>query len=254
MAQYSEILEELGLAKNEARIYETLLREGELGVGKIAVKSGVHRRNAYDSLSRLIERGLVFERITSVEHMYQAVDPRKLSEFLKEKEDALEKMMPEMSALYASVPHADDVMVYRGIEGWKNLMREMMRVGKDVYAIGAKGTFRDERLTHVLAQLARESKKKGMKMHWLFDVDAKVTPDIYKKEGFNLEYRFLPKGCESLAGVDIFGDHVVFLSDPQPGAIPEERSVICIINPQLADAFRTWFGLLWKTSAVKKGK
>jgi len=33
MAQYIEIFEELGLAKNEARIYETLLREGESGAG-----------------------------------------------------------------------------------------------------------------------------------------------------------------------------------------------------------------------------
>jgi sugar-specific transcriptional regulator TrmB len=252
MTQFKNTLESLGLAKNEARIYEALLREGELGVSDISLKSGVHRRNAYDSLNRLIERGLVFERITSREHLYQAVDPKKLSEILKEKEQKLIADLPDMEALYASVPHADDVVVYRGIEGWKNLLRDIMRVGEDVYAIGAKGTFRDEQLSHILTQLSSESKRKGIKMHWLFDNDAVVSPDMYKKEGFDIEYKFLPRGFETPAGVDIFGDHVVFVSDPRPGNIPEDRSVISITNPQLAEAFRTWFSLLWNISSVKR--
>ena len=57
----TEVLENLGLSKNEARIYETLLKEGESPVGFLAVKSGVHRRNVYDTLNRLIEKGLAFE-------------------------------------------------------------------------------------------------------------------------------------------------------------------------------------------------
>jgi sugar-specific transcriptional regulator TrmB len=52
MTQFKNTLESLGLAKNEARIYEALLREGELGVSDISLKSGVHRRNAYDSLNQ----------------------------------------------------------------------------------------------------------------------------------------------------------------------------------------------------------
>lgn len=57
---FTETLQQLGLAKNEARIYQTLLQRGEMAVGEIANKSGVHRRNVYDSLNRLVEKGLVF--------------------------------------------------------------------------------------------------------------------------------------------------------------------------------------------------
>jgi hypothetical protein len=52
--------------------------------------------------------------------------------------------------------------------------------------------------------------------------------------------------------MDIFGDRVVFVADPEPGAVPEERSVICIINPQLAEAFRSWFQIIWKASSAKR--
>ena len=56
--EYQELFQSLGLAKNEAKIYEVLIREGNSPVGKISEKSGIHRRNVYDSLNRLIEKGL----------------------------------------------------------------------------------------------------------------------------------------------------------------------------------------------------
>ncbi len=254
MAQYSDIFEELGLAKNEARIYETLLREGESGVGDISVKSGVHRRNVYDSLNRLTERGLVFERISSTEHRYQATDPRKLVELVKEKEEKIQNVLPDLEALYKGVPHTDDVVVYRGVEGWKNYMRDIVRVGEDVYAIGAKGTWGDERLAHVLAQTIRECKKKNIHMYLLFDegVKGEGVPPI--AQALEATYRFLPKGYDTSTIVDIFGDHVVFVTSPNAKAVMEEFSVVTLINQHTADAFRSWFDLLWIASGEKKGK
>ncbi len=81
----NDVLENLGLSKNEAKIYEALLREGESPVGHLAVKSGVHRRNVYDTLNRLIEKGLAFEILEKPENHYKAVDPNKFSEILEEK-------------------------------------------------------------------------------------------------------------------------------------------------------------------------
>ncbi len=57
---YSEILETIGLSPNEAKIYETLLSTGETSVSEIATKAGVHRRNVYDALNRLVDKALVF--------------------------------------------------------------------------------------------------------------------------------------------------------------------------------------------------
>ena len=108
---YSEIFEQLGLAKNEARIYETLLREGESPVGHISTKSQVHRRNVYDSLNRLMEKGLVFEILQRRENHYQAVDPQKLKELIQEKQQALDKIMPDLQQLYHDTPHENEVYI-----------------------------------------------------------------------------------------------------------------------------------------------
>ncbi len=248
MAQYIEIFEDIGLAKNEARIYETLLREGESGVGVIATKSGVHRRNVYDSMNRLIERGLAFQRVTSTEHLYQATDPKKLVELIKEKEEKIQSILPELENLYATVPHVDDVVIYRGIEGWKNYLRDIVRVGEDVYTIGGKGAWQDERLAHVRAQTVREAKQKDIRMYWLFDPGVARVHESFVKDGFTVEYRYLPKGYNSKTAIDIFGDHVVIITDPTPGEIANDTSFVVLINQQTADAFRTWHALLWKIS------
>jgi len=49
------------MSKNEAKIYETILEIGECSVSEIAKKSGIHRRNIYDTLARLSEKGIVFQ-------------------------------------------------------------------------------------------------------------------------------------------------------------------------------------------------
>src|SRR3989344_6523543 len=131
-----DALQELGLAKNEARIYETLLREGECGVSTISTKSEVNRRNVYDSINRLIEKGLVFEVRTALENRYHAVEPAKLTELIEEKQRALSTVLPEMGKLYYGTPRKEEVFVYRGIEGWKNYLRDMLRIGEDNYTIG----------------------------------------------------------------------------------------------------------------------
>jgi sugar-specific transcriptional regulator TrmB len=54
-----KILEELGLSKNETKVYLALLELGLSSLKDITSKSGVHRTNVYDSLKRLVKKGLV---------------------------------------------------------------------------------------------------------------------------------------------------------------------------------------------------
>ena len=58
---YQDIFESLGLSPNEAKIYESLVEHGESSISYIAVAAKVHRRNAYDAIERLIDKGLTSE-------------------------------------------------------------------------------------------------------------------------------------------------------------------------------------------------
>lgn len=241
---YTELFQHLGLVKNEARIYEALLQEGKSSVGHIAVKSKVHRRNVYDTLNRLIEKGLVFEVAEKNENHYEAVPPDKLMELIQEKERMLQQAMPALNRLYKGTPHKEEVYIYRGPEGWKNYMRDLVKVGEPVYFIAAKGGWLDERVKHFFPEFIKKAGKKKLSFYHLFDHEVKKGfPQIIPVVGRN--YKFLPKGYSTPAAIDIFGDHVNIIAPMGLGELSEEFSVTVIVNPYIADAFRTWFKFMW---------
>jgi len=247
---YSDILAKLDLAQNEAKIYETLLREGESPVGMIAVKSKINRRNVYDSLNRLIEKGLVFEILQKGENRYKPVDPRKLTELLKEKEAALAAIMPDLLKMYGGKPHEEDVYIYRGVEGWKNFMRDILRLGEDVYVIGGKGVWADARLDTFRAQFLRDAAKAGIKIKVLYDHEIKEKQhkvlDFLKDD-----HRFLAKQFSTSSAVTVFGNQVVVQSNLKVGEINENTTCTVMVNQSIADTFRTWFQMMWQASGAK---
>lgn len=224
---YHDLFQRLGLSKNEARIYEILLREGALSVGDIATKSKVHRRNVYDALGRLAERGLVFEILESRENAYQAAPPEKLKELVLEKERELFALMPELQELYEAVPHSDEAYIAKGIESWKNMLRDMVRTGEDVYTIGPKDRIIDQKFPHVFEQFGREAKKKGMALRYL-----------------TLPEKFVAPGA-----IDIFADHVVITKSGN-GVIDDQTTFTIIVNKHTADIMRAIFGFLGTRKSV----
>ena len=244
---YSETLKKLDLAKNESILYETLLREGELSTGKLASKSNINRRNVYDSLNRLQEKGLIFEIKYERENRYQAVDPMKLKEILKEKELALDKIMPDLTSMYHEQAHTDEVYTYKGIEGWKNHMNDVLRLGEDTYTIGGQGSWAQESIKDYSEYFLKEVEKKGITLHNLFDYRVKEeNREILKI--IKGKYRFLPKEYSTKSLVDVFGDYSIFYKDVTDGILDESSSLTVIRNQNIADTFRTWFKALWSIS------
>ncbi len=242
---FSHTLSQLDLAKNEAILYETLLRLGEASAGQLSTKSHVNRRNVYDSIDRLIEKGLIFEIKVGREVSYRAVDPNKLLEKVDEKRTAVEKILPDLLALYQSESHQEDVYIYRGLEGWKNYLRDILRVGKEVYTIGGKGAWSDPRLRPFFLSFQEQAKKKSIPFYTLYDHEVKQQASQITSLHTGM-YRFLPKKYSSPAAVDVFGDHVVISTALTLDTIDEHASFTIIINQPIADAFRVWFKALWE--------
>jgi len=241
---YSDALQKIGLAKNEARIYETLVREGELGVSHISLKSEVHRRNVYDSLNRLIEKGLVFEIVAGKENKYQAVEPRRLSEMIDEKQEVLSEIMPDLESWYFNNPETYKVYTYRGKEGWKNYMRDIIRTGEDFYSIAAQGAWMDERVRSFFPGFLKQLQEKKIQMRHLFDDEVrKNNHPILNHVG--KKYMFIPKKYATNSGIDVFGDRVNIMHEQHLGSLADDLVFTVIVNKNLADSFRTWFQMMW---------
>ncbi|MFA6253807.1 MAG: helix-turn-helix domain-containing protein [Candidatus Paceibacterota bacterium] len=241
---YKEILQDIGLSPNEAKIYEALLTLGLATVPAIAAQTGVHKRNIYDTIPRLLKKGLIYQDVGTRESRYYVIEPNKLNDLIWEKDSKLKSILPAMSAQFKKNATKEAVYIYRGVEGFKNYLRDILKVGEDVYFIGAKGGWFDQDLQPFIQKFLREAKKKGIKYHHIFDAEVKkLAPEIVAELG--KPYKFLPTGYSSTGAIDIFGDHIVTFSGLSLKDITEDVTLVVIINQELADCYRTWFQFIW---------
>ncbi len=241
---YVELLREMGLSVNEARIYEALLSTGEASVQQISTRSKVHRRNVYDSLIKLAEKGLASEIFVRGEKNFKAISPRRLLELLEEKQERINTALPEMLKKYESNEEKEEAYFHRGTEGFKNYLQDILKTKETVYFIGAKAFWLDPRLRNYLPRFQRERKRLGIKFMHLFDYEVKVQrPEILNLVG--KPYRFLPKKYSSLTAVDIFGDYVVTFVGVKPGELSDEPIQFVMKSRRLADGYRKFFQFMW---------
>lgn len=241
---YSEVFESLGLSPNEAKIYETMLSTGETGVSEVSVKAKIHRRNVYDALHRLLEKGLVFTIFQKGENRYRAVHPQKLLEILKEKERKLDSILPDLTKKYTTDPSSEAAYIYKGIEGYKSYRRDLVRIAEEAYFLGAKGLWRSPQIDQTFRDTYVNKFKKDIPHKVLFDPRVpEILPQALVDEKGN--YRILPKGYETPGVVDIFGDHVVTFVSVGIGNIGEDITIFVMKNRELAESYKTWFKFIW---------
>lgn len=251
---YQSILEDLGLSPNEAKIYEALVEKGESSVSEISLHAKIHRRNTYDAIQRLINKGLCFEIFSSKENKYNAVDPDKLKEFLVEKQEKLDLALPSLKRKFVNRLATEEVYIYRGYEGQKNVWRDVLRVGEDSFFIGAKGAWFDPNLDAGRTAFFKEANRKKIKFIQLFDNEVKSKlPNFPNHFPGELQYRFLPKEYSTNSAIHIFGDYVVTYTGVNIGKIAKDVVIFMIHSKDLAESYRKWFWYMWdKSSSIKK--
>lgn len=247
----ADIFEVLGLSPNEAKIYETLVEHGESSISNIAVWAKIHRRNAYDAIHRLIDKGLCFEIFSTRENKYNAVDPDKLTELLAEKEKLLQDALPDLKKKFVQRVAPQEAYIYRGYEGQKNVWRDILRVGGDCHNIGAKGQWFDPQLNASREAFFKEANRKKIRFHLLFDHEIKVQmPEFPKNYPAPLSYRFLPKEYSTNSIVSIFGDYVVMYTGIDKLAKMTDDIIFFVLHSKtLAESYRTWFKYMWDQSS-----
>ncbi|MCX6733268.1 MAG: hypothetical protein NTX63_00465 [Candidatus Peregrinibacteria bacterium] len=241
---YQTILEELGLSQNEAKIYAGLVEIGTSSVPQISLKIGVHKRNIYDIIPRLLQKGLIYQIAENKENKYAAVEPNKLADLVWEKESRLNSILPALNKQFKKTTTNEAVYIYKGVEGFKNYLRDIIKTGEDVYFIGAKGGWFDKELQTFIDKFLKEAKAKKIKYYHIFDSSIKdQAPELLPLLG--KPYKFLPKKYSTTGAIDIFGDHVVTFSGLSVKDINDDLTLIVMVNKELADCYRTWFQFIW---------
>lgn len=238
-------LSKLGLTKNEINVYTTLLKLGSALAGEITSYSGIHRRNVYDAIERLIEKGLVSFVIINNRKWFKAADPSRLLVVLEEQKRriddikiSIEQLIPQLRALPV-IKERQDVMYFKGKEGLKTVYEDILATGKSYIGYGP-GIHIDNLLKAYFKDYIRKRIRKRMKLKMIWDERSR---DKYFTKTSLVESRFLPNEVCSHAALRIYGDKVaiMLLSEEQPIAVVIE-------NKAIADGYRKYFEVMWKAA------
>ena len=128
-----------------------------------------------------------------------------------------------------------------------------MRVGKDIFGIGAKAQWFDPRLQSSRTAFFKEVNRKKMRLHLLFDHEVKTQlPDFPRTFPAPLKYRFLPQAYSTNSIVNIFGDYVVTYTGVSVGKMDEDTVFFIMHSKDLTESYRTWFWYMWEQSEKPK--
>jgi sugar-specific transcriptional regulator TrmB len=234
-----EELKEFGLTDKEIKVYLACLKLGTALVQDIAKKAGTYRTYTYEILKSLKEKGLVSYVIRSGKQYFEVAKPEKLLNILKEKEQKIQKLMPQLQGLYKSAIEKPKIEVYEGTAGIKTVIDDLIKTGKDILVYGS--TKNQLSLLHFyFPNYIKRRVKARIKIKVLTE-KSKETKELRKRNKKELrEMRFFPKGIEFPTVTNIYGNKIAILS------LEKDLLGIIIEGENIAKTQRIIFNLLWK--------
>jgi len=234
-------LENAGLRANEAKIYIALLENGISLVSGLYEKTSIHRRNIYDALQRLREKGLVTVIIKNGKKHFESTNPDKLLSYLQEKEEGINQILPELKSKFNAAKSEEEGQMFKGIEGMKTIMQDMLNAGEAIYVIGGKGRWLVDELRFYFPRFEKERIKRKIATKQIFDYELKKSKKLPSVQYG--KYRFFPRRYSSPTHIWVYGNRVVtaFWGDTQ--------FAFMIKSDKIADGYKKFFNFMWENIA-----
>ncbi len=245
-----KVLEDVGLTKSEVAVYLALLELGSSTTGSIIKKAGIASGKAYLILDRLVNKGLVTYVIRGGRKNFQAADPSRLLDYLrekenllKEKEGELEKIIPGLKARFEKNKNQARAEVFEGIKGFKTFYEWVLKEAGKGETIDILGVPRqaNERMGGYLLGWNRRRILGGVKMRIIYNHDSREFGR--KREKMRMtEVRYMKKKLETPAWIVVFGDCVA--------SIQVIGNPLCFLikDIETAESYRKYFEMIWELS------
>lgn len=240
--EIKKALSEIGLSEGEIRVYLALLKLGSVQVSKIKEETRLHRTTIYDFVEKLLNKGLINYVIRNNVKYYNATHPNKLLDFIMEKEESIKEILPQLAALSETKKEEIKVEVYKGVEGFKAVLSDIIRVGEDMVGFGIDEAKFKEKFPILMEQYFKKELEKGIKERLLA---SEKTKFLFRKK--TAKYRFIPNEFFNPTPTAVYGNKIAFI-------VWEPLTVVMIENSELADSYKKYFEMLWNGAKEKRSQ
>jgi sugar-specific transcriptional regulator TrmB len=236
----NEILQNLGLSKNESKIYFALVKLKTASVNELSREANVHRVNTYDILQSLKAKGLVGTITKANKMFFEPANPEILSELLEKKKKELsetENSINSLKSLFEAEQTPQDVKVFKGKIGIKTILKDTLTSKTEILNFGSSGMFPSYYSEYFDIWESQRAKQK-IKMRIVTSKSMKGKTITKKIQTI----RFLNMKFKNQTSTFIYEDKVaIFLWTENPLAI-------LIRNKEFSNSNRNYFEYLWTNS------
>lgn len=236
MEKIERVLENLGFSPNEIKVYLTLNDHGSSKAGKVSKIAKIDRSSCYNSLKSLQEKGLVSYVLIGPIKWFQATGPKRLMDYIKEQEEDLKEILPELNARHKASKIKGQVRLFKGVKGVRSIFQDIIRGAKKENLVFGSESQLEEKMPTYQKQFVRQLKENNILVREI------VREDRSTKTSNPKQTRYISKSIESPVVTNIYGDKIALI------IWTDEPEGIIIENEAAAKAYRGYFKFMWENA------
>ncbi|MCX6735711.1 MAG: hypothetical protein NTZ13_01350 [Candidatus Parcubacteria bacterium] len=236
----NDILQKIGLSKEESAVYLALLHKGNLSISQISAATKLYRPEVYKVLPKLQERNLVNTTIKGKRKLFMAASPEKLASLLSSLGNDLNRALPEMLSEFNKKEKRPFTIFLDGTEGVRKVYDDIVATLKkgDTFYRYSSPTILKKRGYYVSENYTKLRDEKQLERYVITNEGSKK----WKKIKFEKSVKIIPKSFD-LFEYDItqliYGDKIAFVDY-------NTETAVIIENPMIAEFQRKIFKLLFQ--------
>jgi sugar-specific transcriptional regulator TrmB len=249
---YEQFLIQSGLTKDQANVYQVLLKGGFMPARKVAISAGLKRGLAYKVLDDLVTLGLIEknERISKIA-LFTCLHPSKILELVEKKQkeaklakNSIENIIGSLVSEYNFFSGKPNVRFFEGKDGLNKLYEDILFETQDIRLIRSPMDDDTLELKDLVASQIEKQVKKGIKTRVISPAKNMSLSHISQNDKNNSVTRcWVPwEQFNVPAQILIYGDKVGITS------YKDNLFTTIIENKNIAETFKIFFEYTWKMS------
>lgn len=247
--EIQELLESIGLTKQEAKCFIALYELKESKIGELSKKSKIATANIYPVLDSLMNKGLTSFKIVNNIRIYMPSSLESINELIKHKQEDLDQKKEMVKKAISSLHHLSSIQdsfqnykFFVGVPGIKSLWNEVLDVmrqtkKKSILKVYGMTKESSENLRGFYNEFHEKRVKLGHEYYLVASLEDKEHAALRRKQ--LAKVKLMEMQNEGAFGVfeDLF---IVYYS------VGKNPIGFLIIDRKIADTFDQIFEKMWK--------
>ena len=252
-----ETLRQLGLKKNEAKIYLALLQLGETTIIPLSKEAELPRTTCYSVIDRMAKKGLLSKTSRGAHTYLSPASPEKIHEITisneteaKNQRQLAEQIVPSLINFANETSGKPKIQYFSGKQGIRAIFEDLFTSEEfKSYYLGSI-----KKCVEIAGENFMKDWVKRKTQAGIFSYGIRIESEEELKTTFRSsrkrmrQIKFAPQGAEFPVYIAVYGKKVVFITSKKEGF------GLIITSKDFAITFKSMFDIIWQASKLYKEK